>query len=239
VEDKTDLDSDPNHAVIQTYQLGKQVRYNNKDEYYRYEPLPDELSHSASMCTSTKTNAVILQTLVCNLSGRKGRKGSKIVALLDPGSTQTFVDRNTAVKLKLKRTSKSLVMPVTVFNQQVNTDTYSVELHLTSSDGSYTTAITAYAVYDLAKHINVIDWSKEKNKFSHLVNVPIESLPSEQSVVNVPIESLPSEQSVNLLIGYDHAALLESSEKRTGTSGQPIARLTPLGWTCSVSPDKT
>jgi len=225
VEDKTDLDSDPNHAVIQTYQLGKQVRYNNKDEYYRYEPLPDELSHSASMCTSTKTNAVILQTLVCNLSGRKGRKGSKIVALLDPGSTQTFVDRNTAVKLKLKRTSKSLVMPVTVFNQQVNTDTYSVELHLTSSDGSYTTTITAYAVYDLAKHINVIDWSKEKNEFSHLVNVPI--------------ESLPSEQSVNLLIGYDHAALLESSERRTGTSGQPIARLTPLGWTCSVSPDKT
>jgi hypothetical protein len=225
VEDKTDLDSDPNHAVIQTYQLGKQVHYNNKDEYYRYEPLPDELSHSASMCTSTKTNAVILQTLVCNLSGRKGRKGSKIVALLDPGSTQTFVDRNTAVKLKLKRTSKSLVMPVTVFNQQVNTDTYSVELHLTSSDGSYTTTITAYAVYDLAKHINVIDWSKEKNKFSHLVNVPI--------------ESLPSEQSVNLLIGYDHAALLESSERRTGTSGQPIARLTPLGWTCSVSPNKT
>ena len=110
-------------------------------------------------------------------------------------------------------------------NQQVNTDTYSVELHLTSSDGSYTTAITAYAVYDLAKHINVIDWSKEKNKFSHLVNVPI--------------ESLPSEQSVNLLIGYDHAALLESSERRTGTSGQPIARLTPLGWTCSVSPNKT
>jgi hypothetical protein len=35
VEDKTDLDPDPNHAVIQTYQLGKQVRYNNKDECER------------------------------------------------------------------------------------------------------------------------------------------------------------------------------------------------------------
>jgi hypothetical protein len=50
--------------------------------------------------------------------------------------------------------------------------------------------------------------------------------------------SLPSERSINLLIGYDHAALLESSEVRAGTPGQPIARLTPLGWSCSVSPDK-
>ncbi len=111
-------------------------------------------------------------------------------------------------------------MPVTVFNQQVNTDTYSVELHFTSSDGSYTTTITAYAVYDLAKHMKVIDWSKGKNKFSHLENVQI--------------ESSPLEQSVNLLIGYDDAALLKSSEKRIGTSG-----LTPLGWPCSVSPNKT
>jgi hypothetical protein len=70
----------------------------------------------------------------------------------------------------------------------------------------------------------VIDWSKEKHKFSHLKKVLF--------------ETLPSERSVNLLIGYDHAGLFKPSEMRVGTPGQPIARLTPLGWTCSVTPDK-
>ena len=115
-------------------------------------------------------------------------------------------------------------MTVNVFNQQVSTDSYRVELYLASIDGSHTATIAAYVVQDLAKQLLVVDWSKEKHRFSHLEKVPF--------------ESLPSEQSVNLLIGYDHAALLESSEKRSGTPGQPIARLTPLGWTCSVTPDK-
>ena len=115
-------------------------------------------------------------------------------------------------------------MTVNVFNQQVSADSYRVEMYLASIDGSHTVTITAYAVQDLAKQLLVVDWSREKNSFSHLQNVPF--------------ESLPSEKSISLLIGYDHAALLESSEMRAGTPGQPIARLTPLGWTCSVSPDK-
>jgi hypothetical protein len=226
VEDESDSDTDPDHSVILTYASGKQVRHNRlKNKYYRYKPSPEkELSRSASMCASTKTNAVILQTLVCNMSGRKGRKGSKIVAFLDPGSTQTFVDQDTADKLTPKRTSKPHAMKVTVFNHQVDIDSYRVELHLASIDGSKTVTISAYAVKDLAKHMPVTDWSREKNSFSHLQNVPF--------------ESLPSERSINLLIGYDHAALLEFSEMRKGTPGQPIARLTPLGWSCSVSPDK-
>jgi hypothetical protein len=226
VEDESDSDTDPDHSVILTYASGKQVRHNRvKDKYYRYKPSPEkELSRSASMCASTKTNAVILQTLVCNMSGRKGRKGSKIVAFLDPGSTQTFVDQETAVRLRLKRTSKTHAMTVNVFNQQVSADSYRVELYLASIDGSHTVTIDAHAVQDLAKQLPVVDWSREKDSFSHLQNVPF--------------ESLPSERSINLLIGYDHAALLEFSEMRKGTPGQPIARLTPLGWSCSVSPDK-
>ena len=226
VEDESDSDTDPNHTVILTYASGKKVRYNRKkDKYYRYKPFPaKELSHHASNCASTNTNAVILQTLVCNLSGRKGRKGSKTVAFLDPGSTQTFVSKDMAIKLKLKRTSKTQAMTVTVFNQQVTIDSYRVELYLASIDGSKTVTITAYVVQDLVKQLPIVDWSREKDRFSHLKDVPF--------------EPLPSEKAVNLLIGYDHAALLEYSEVRAGTPGQPIARLTPLGWTCSVSPNK-
>jgi hypothetical protein len=164
------------------------------------------------------------QTVVCNISHRKGRKGVKSIAALDSNVSQTLVDKETAVRLRLKRTSKTHDMTVNVFNQQVSADSYRVELYLASIDGSHTVTIDAYAVQDLAKQLPVVDWSREKDSFSHLQNVPF--------------ESLPSERSINLLIGYDHAALLESSEVRTGTPGQPIARLTPLGWSCSVSPDK-
>ena len=164
------------------------------------------------------------QTIVCNISGRKGRKGVRSIAALDSNVSQTLVDKDTAVRLMSKRTSKTHAMKITMFGQQINIDSYRVELHLTSIDGLQTVTITAYAVQDLAKQLQVVDWSKEKDSFSHLQNVPF--------------ESLPSERTINLLIGYDHAALLESSEMRSGTPGQPIARLTPLGWTCSVSPDK-
>jgi hypothetical protein len=114
VEDESDSDTDPNHSVILTYPLGKQVRYNQrKGKFYRYKPfLGKELSHSSSMCMGTNTNAVILQTLICNSNGRKGCKGIKIVALVDTGSTQAFVDKDTAVRLKLKRASKPLDMTI-------------------------------------------------------------------------------------------------------------------------------
>ena len=36
----------------------------------------------------------------------------------------------------------------------------------------------------------------------------------------------------DLLIGVDQAKLLYSLEGVTGKPGEPIARLTPLGWTC-------
>jgi len=163
------------------------------------------------------------QTAVCYLS-RKTRKGVKAIAALDPDANQNLVDRDTAVRLGLKRTSKTHAMKVKMFNQHFDIDSYRVELVLTSTDRLSSITITACAVQDLAKHVDVIDWSKEKHKFSHLKKVPF--------------ETLPSERSINLLIGYDHAGLFKPSEMRAGTPGQPIARLTPLGWTCSVTPDE-
>jgi hypothetical protein len=148
----------------------------------------------------------------------------RTIAALDSNVNQTLVDKDTAVRLMAKRTSKTHAMKITMFEQQVDIDSYRVELILASIDGSKTVAVSAYTVQDLAKQLPVVDWSREKDSFSHLQNVPF--------------ESLPSERSINLLIGYDHAALLEFSEMRKGTPGQPIARLTPLGWSCSVSPDK-
>lgn len=40
-----------------------------------------------------------------------------------------------------------------------------------------------------------------------------------------------------MLIGVDQADLLYSLKDVKGRSGEPIARLTPLGWTCIGNPD--
>ena len=42
---------------------------------------------------------------------------------------------------------------------------------------------------------------------------------------------------VDLLIGVDQADLLYSLEDVRGKAGEPIARLTPLGWTCIGKPE--
>ena len=165
------------------------------------------------------------QTVVCNVSGRLGRKGVKVIAALDSNVNQTLVDKDTAVELRSKRTSKTQAMKITMFDQQVDIDSYRVTLHLASIDGSHTVTIAAYVVQDLATQLPVVDWSNEKKKFSHLQTVPF--------------ERLPTDKSISLLIGSDFKYLLESSETRVGTPGQPIACLTPLGWTCSVSPNTT
>ena len=55
------------------------------------------------------------QTVVCNISGRKGRKGVRTIAALDSNVNQTLVDKDTAVRLRSKRTSKTHAMTVNVF----------------------------------------------------------------------------------------------------------------------------
>ena len=37
---------------------------------------------------------------------------------------------------------------------------------------------------------------------------------------------------MDILIGADHCDLLLSQDEVVGASGEPIVRLTPLGWTC-------
>jgi hypothetical protein len=237
-----DSDEDPTHSILVRNNLGENVAFNvKKNKMFRLKsgqklgPLSwsegttskdprtssskeEEHSHEVVTC-SANTNTLSLRTIVCNLSGGPTHKGLPTVALLDAGSTQTYINRDTAVKLYLKRTSKKRTVTISVFNKKQEVDTYSVDVHLTSADGLTTRTISALAIKDLAKTIPIINWSKEKQKFSHLQTVPF--------------EPIPQNASISILIGLDHSSLLESSEVIAGTEDEPTARLTPLGWTCS------
>ena len=70
--------------------------------------------------------------------------------------------------------------------------------------------------------MQVVDWNVYKSKWKHLRGIKFP-----------PVGPRPI---LDLLIGVDQSDLLYSLEDVRGQPGEPIARLTPLGWTCIGSP---
>ena len=82
---------------------------------------------------------------------------------------------------------------------------------------------SAYTAERVTGNMQVVDWSKHKHKWMHLQGTKF------PQVGPKPI--------VDLLIGTDQADLLYSLEDVTGQPGEPIARLTPLGWAYIGNPE--
>ena len=72
-------------------------------------------------------------------------------------------------------------------------------------------------------NLKAVDWSDYKNKWDHLKQIQFPKLSSR------PV--------IDLLIGTDYSDLHYSLRDIKGQPGEPIARLTPLGWTCIGSPE--
>ena len=104
---------------------------------------------------------------------------------------------------------------VSVLNEQVDTfETTPIECTLESLDYK----ISAYTANRVTGNMNVIDCNICSREWSHLKGLKFHHLGPQ------PI--------VDLLIGLDCADLHYSFKDIRGKPGQPVARLTPLGWTC-------
>ena len=68
----------------------------------------------------------------------------------------------------------------------------------------------------------VVDWNKYKLQWPHLLNIDF------PGTTTRPV--------VDMLIGLDCADLIYAIREVRGKPGEPIARLTPLGWTCIGNP---
>ena len=146
-----------------------------------------------------------------------GDRSLKITALLDDASTRTYLNGDVAAELGLQgRTEK---VTVNVLNGQAETfETKPVSVDLKSVTGSVRMTVSAYTVNRVTGNMPVVDWNKFKRRWPHLRNIEFPSSPRR------PI--------VDMLIGLDCADLLYAKEEVRGRPGDPIARLTPLGWTC-------
>ena len=150
-----------------------------------------------------------------------GNRPLRVNALLDDASTKTYVNADVAAELGLQgRTER---VKVNVLNGQIETfETKPVDVTLQSVAGNVSMKINAYTVNKVTGNMPVVDWNRYKQQWPHLRNIDFPSS-SRRPIVDV-------------LIGPDCADLLYSIEESRGNPGDPIARLTLLGWTCVGCP---
>ena len=92
-------------------------------------------------------------------------------------------------------------------------------------NGQINRRISAYTTNRVTGDLEVIDWNRHRNNWRHLQEISF--------------ASYGSRLIVDMLIGLDQADLHYSYQDVRGAAiGDPIARLTPLGWTCVGVPSK-
>ena len=180
-----------------------------------------EHSHITTLASAQNQENVSLRTAPVWLSAN-GRK-IKVNALLDDASSVSYVNEELAGALGLSATYEQVV--VNVLNESVETfDSMPVSMTLESCDGNVRLPFKALTcLRRVTGNYKAVDWSKFQDRWPHL------------RVCKFP--EPPADPIVDVLIGQDHIDLHFSKCDVRGNSGEPIARLGPLGWSCVGPPE--
>ncbi|MCG7980850.1 MAG: hypothetical protein N0E58_22340, partial [Candidatus Thiodiazotropha endolucinida] len=101
-------------------------------------------------------------------------------------------------------------------------DTCPIDLELKSFNGDHSAKITAFTTNRVTGSMSAFDWNQCIYQWPHLKHIQFPHI-AQRPVVDV-------------LIGADCADLHCAIAEVRGRPGEPIARLTPLGWTCVGNP---
>lgn len=179
-----------------------------------------ERSHTTVTSQNTQPRFVALRTVPVFL--RNGNRRIKVNALLDEASTKNYLNADVAAELGLQGHPQSVT--VNDLNGQTETfETTPVVVELESLDGTVKTTINAFTAEGVTGNMKVIDWGKYAAKCTHLKGIQFP---------NPGIRPI-----VDLLIGVNYAELHYSFKDVRGQPGEAVARLTPLGWTCTGTVD--
>ena len=177
----------------------------------------NDTAHGAAMVAQsrTKPHFIGLRTVPVILLNKD--RSLRVNALLDDASTKIYVNANIAKELGLQGRTKKV--NVSVLNGHVETlITKSIDFTLQNVTGNVSMKLNAYTVNKVTGDMPVVDWNHYKEQWPH--------------PRNIDFPSSSKRPLVDILIGLDYADLLYAIEERRGKPGDPIARLTPLGWTC-------
>lgn len=146
-----------------------------------------------------------------------GQRRMKVTIMLDDASSTSYINEDIAAELKLDGPSRSV--SVNVVNGKMETFwSKEVEFSISNVDGTGQYKVSALTTDKVVGNLTPVPWHWEKNRWEHLRTVPF-------AVVN-------HRQPVDILIGADCIELHRCILEKPGRVGEPIARLTPLGWTC-------
>ena len=141
----------------------------------------------------------------------------QVNALLDDASTKVYVNAGVAAELRLQGRNEKVT--VNVLNGQVETfKTKPISVGMRSVTGAVSMIVNAYTVNADTGNMPVVDWNNYKQRWPHL------------RIIEFPRSS--RRPIADMLIGLDCAELHFALQEVRGRPGQPIAGLTPLGWTC-------
>ena len=163
----------------------------------------------------TQENTLSLRTVPVFLEN--GERRIKVNALLDDASTKTYVNTDVAHELGVSGEPKTVAVGV-LGGMQSFVSGESVKMTLTNINRTLKYEIAAQTTTKVTGNMRATEWQRSSRKWSHL------------SHVNFP--QLARRKTVDLLIGADHNELHTALREIHGQPGEPIARLTPLGWTC-------
>ncbi|KAJ8040732.1 Alpha-N-acetylgalactosaminide alpha-2,6-sialyltransferase 6 [Holothuria leucospilota] len=184
-----------------------------------------------SMASASGSNAATHNSTACNISYvamrtvpviLSGYNGKEVLvnALLDECSTDTYLSDSVAKELGLD--GPRVFRDVNVLGgNTAQVVGKRVQVNVTRPDNrQFVGNITSFTVDRVTGPIEVFDWGELKSNFAHLQNIPF--------------PKVGRHKTIDLLIGINGDALNFHSCIREvhGAPGEPIARLTPLGWTC-------
>ena len=180
-----------------------------------------EQSQRTTMSTTgyQRHDYIALRTVPVML--RNGDRSLKVNALLDDGSTKSYINADVAAELGLQGKTEKVM--VNVLNGQVETfESKPVKFELESLNGNVNMTVNAYTANRVTGDMSVFDWNSCKKRRPYLRNI------------DFPHST--KRDIVDLLIGLDCSYLHSAIEEVRAKPNEPIARLTPLGWTCIGSP---
>ncbi|CAC5416213.1 unnamed protein product [Mytilus coruscus] len=167
-----------------------------------------------------KSNFVTLRTVPVIL--KNGIRTLNVNALLDDASTKTFINADIAAELGLQGQVQKVT--VNVLNNNVESfETMPVEVGLQCLIGKTDIKITAFTTNRVTGNMQPINWTQHVRKWKHLAGIQF--------------PNLGQRPTVDMLIGLDYSDLHYSYRDVRGQIGEPMARLTPLGWTCIGNPN--
>ncbi|XP_064653297.1 uncharacterized protein LOC135503579 [Lineus longissimus] len=158
---------------------------------------------------------VVLRTVPVWLVGPGGKR-VLINALLDEGSDTSYVRADVVTALGISGTKENL--KIASIADCVSLDSQKVEVQLESIDGSTVRKMKIWTMSDMCRKLPIQNWNHHKTKFDH--------------IADLEFPTASGRKTVDVLIGSDYPELGIALEERIGKPGEPVARRTPLGWTC-------